>query len=78
VREEPLTAGELAGFEKRLAYARDNLHLEAIFPFASHDAPAVPRLGGIVESPKNPLDQEFEQELQRLFASYQGMVIPHR
>ena len=77
VRDDPLPAGDLADFESRSAYRRGSLHLEKIFPFTSRDAPATQRLDGVVQSPKDLLNHEFKQELQRRFASYQGIIIPH-
>jgi predicted Ser/Thr protein kinase len=75
-RDKPLQGDELDRFEKQLAYSKDAVRLDAVFPIGSKDLSR--GLAGIVKSRKDPLDSEFEKTLGDTFPSYHGLVIPHQ
>ena len=75
-RDEPLQGDELARFESKLPYAKNDIQLGAVYPVGS---PELSRgLAGIVKSRKNPLKPAFEEALKQTFPAYYGFVIPHQ
>jgi serine/threonine protein kinase len=75
-RDEPLQGDELARFESKLPYSKNDIQLDAIYPVGS---PELSRgLAGIVKSRKNPLEPAFEDALKQTFPAYYGFVIPHQ
>ena len=76
-RDEPLTAAQLRDFEKRRPYAKNQIHLHALYPIGSKELLSR-GLGEAVKSRKNPLDHEFEKTLSATFAAYHGWIVPHQ
>ncbi|HEY2148104.1 MAG TPA: protein kinase, partial [Pirellulales bacterium] len=73
-RDKPLIDDELDRFEKQLAYSKNEIRLDGVFPVGSKDVSR--GLAGIVQSRKNPLDSGFESLLEQTFSAYHGLVIP--
>ncbi len=75
-RDEPLQGDELARFEGKLPYTKNDIQLDAVYPVGS---PGLSRgLTGITKSRKNPLEPAFEETLKQTFPAYHGLVIPHQ
>ncbi len=78
VRDEPLSAAELAKFESQRAYSTGDIKLDDIYDIGSKEIKQLHRgLGAIVTSRKNPLDSDFQKSLASTFSSFHGEVIPH-
>jgi hypothetical protein len=75
-RDEPLKGAELDRFESQLAFSKNEIRLDGVFPVGSKDVSR--GLSGVVQSRKNPLDSEFESTLEQTFPAYHGLVIPHQ
>ena len=75
-RDKPLEGDELAKFEQQLPYAKNDIRVDAVYPIGSKDLSR--GLAGIVKSQEDPLQPEFQETLDRTFAAYHGLVIPHQ
>jgi len=80
VRAAPLAADLLKQFDAIPAYSSGRIQLDDVFHFASEKlSKEITRgLGGVVQSLKNPLSPDFQQNLKNNFDIFHGMVIPHQ
>jgi hypothetical protein len=80
VRSEPLAADMIKQLDQMPAYSSGRIRLDDVFHFASEKlSQEISRgLGGVVQSLKNPLSGDFQQNLNNNFDIFHGMVIPHQ
>jgi len=80
VSDQALGEGRLEEFERRSAFApRAELEFKHIAVIGSNVERRRSRgLSGVVTSPKNPLDPDFEKSLEQQFDAYYGLAFPHQ
>jgi hypothetical protein len=80
VREQPLAPDTIKQLDEIAAYPSGRIRLDDVFHFASETlSKEISRgLGGVVQSLKNPLSPNFQQNLKDNFDIFHGMVIPHQ
>jgi hypothetical protein len=80
VRDEPLTAGELAEFEGLRPYGAGEIERKSVYEFASKElSNELSRgLAAVVTARENPMSTQFKQALEEKTSAYNGMVIPHQ
>jgi predicted Ser/Thr protein kinase len=80
VRDEPLTADQLAEFEQLRPYASGEIQRKSVYEFASKElSDELSRgLAAVVTARENPMSPQFKQALEEKAEVYNGMVIPHQ
>jgi hypothetical protein len=80
VRDEPMTAEELAEFEQLRPYATGEIQRKTVYEFASKElSDELSRgLAAVVTARENPMSPRFKQGLEGKSSFYNGMVIPHQ